>query len=110
MRKRDQKAKRQPVSIDDETARDLARIMRSASSYTERPDGKGGAYMRYLFDEADARALELHAKRLGLSTSTMLGAAMDLCYRDLTGEPLHPTTVEKLARRGVSILGKRDLN
>lgn len=112
MGKRDRKSKRPLVVIDEDTARDLAGIAKRALSMNDKPvQGKSGVWKITLaFDEDDARALERHAKRLGLSVDTILSTAMELCSRDVLGGPLEPTVVEKLARRGVSILGKRDFN
>lgn len=120
MRKSGHKAarstERQAPRIDAKTAQDLVRIIKNAASYEEKPshrtgeDGKQMTYVRLGFDEADMRDLKAHAKKLGVSVSTILHAAMELCFRDVTGEPLDPRAVEKLAGQGVSLLSKRDLN
>jgi hypothetical protein len=61
-------------------------------------------------DADDARELRRHARRLGVSVDTLLEAAMTLCVRELSGQPIPAKTVEYLAKRGVSILRKDDLN
>ena len=47
---------------------------------------------------------------MGISVDTVLEAAMALFNREVSGEPIPPDTVENLAKRGVMILGKRELN
>jgi len=75
-----------------------------------RQGTESGITATFTLDEDDARELERHAKRLGVSVDTLLNEAIAKFNRDVSGEPPSPSMVEYLAQRGRKILRKRDLN
>jgi hypothetical protein len=66
---------------------------------------------RILEDDDEGRTrLERVAKKLGVSVDTALDACLAIGTSKVTGEPVPAATVECLAKRGLMILGKRELN
>jgi hypothetical protein len=61
-------------------------------------------------DDDDFRNLNRLANRFGVTVDTLLNAAIALLNREVSGEPIPASTVEYLAKRGFSILDKKDLN
>jgi len=86
--------------------------MSKRGHHTKQPstNAEKEIFVRLPVDEDDARDLERLAQTRGVSVDTLLSAAISRATAMLSGEPVSPSTVEYLARRGYSILRKRELN